>query len=137
MLLRESIETLLVVTAVTLGIVVCLALGPPSAGAMTRCEKLDGRYIKARDIRTFGGLGCVRARLVVARYFANISRGGICRDDRFTGGCAVTRFDCATTRPRGGGSASTGRCQTLDGRRVVRFLEYDHLPTPSPNGLTG
>ncbi len=134
MLSRRSI-----VPTLLLGIVVCLfALGPPSAGAATRCEKLDARSIKARDIRTFGGLSCVRARVVVARYFANISVGGICRDDRFTsGGCAVARFDCATTRPPGGGSELSGRCQTLNGRGVVRFLEYDHLPPPSPSGLTG
>jgi hypothetical protein len=105
---------------------------------MTRCEKLDTRYIKARDIRTFGALGCVRARLVVARYLANISRGGICRDDRFTsGGCAVARFDCASKRPAEGGPELRSRCQTLNGQRVVRFLEYDHLPLPAPNGLTG
>lgn len=131
--------TVFAVTVMTLGIVVgVLALRPSSAGAVTRCEKLDTRYIKARDIRTFGGLGCVRARLLVARYLANITLGGICRDDRFTdGGCAVTRFDCATQRPPGGGRELTGRCQTLDGQRVVRFLEYDDLPQPGPNGLTG
>jgi hypothetical protein len=131
--------TVFAVTVVTLGIVVCLlALNASSAGAVTRCEKLDSRYIKARDIRTFGGLGCVRARLLVARYLANITVGGLCRDDRFTsGGCAVTRFDCATRRPPGGGDELAGRCQTLNGRRVVRFLEYDDLPPPNPNGLTG
>ena len=53
------------------------------------------------------------------------------------GGCAVTRFDCATRRPPGGGRELTGRCQTLNGQRVVRFLEYDDLPQPGPNGLTG
>ena len=131
--------TVFAVTVVTLGIVLgVLALKPSSAGAVTRCAKVDTRYIKARDIRTFGGLGCVRARVLVARYFANISLGGICRDDRFTSsGCAVTRFDCATRRPPGGGRELTGRCQTLNGRRVVRFLEYDHLPQPGPTGLTG
>jgi hypothetical protein len=131
--------TVFAVTVLTLGVLVCLlALKPTPAGAMTRCEKLDTRYIKARDIRTFGGLGCVRARLLVARYFANITLGGICRDDRFTsGGCAITRFDCATERPPAGRHELSSRCQTLGGQRVVRFLEYDHLPQPGPNGLTG
>jgi hypothetical protein len=131
--------TVFAVTVLTLGVLVCpLALKPSPAQAMTRCEKLDTRYIKARDIRTFGGLGCARARVLVARYFANITLGGICRDDRFTsGGCAVTRFDCATKRPPAGGTELSGRCQTLNGQRVVRFLEYDHLPQPGPNGLTG
>lgn len=131
--------TVFAATVLTLGALVCLlALKPSPARAMTRCEKLDTRYIKARDIRTFGGLGCVRARVLVARYFANITLGGICRDDRFTsGGCAVTRFDCATERPPAGGRELNSRCQTLSGQRVVRFLEYDHLPQPGPNGLTG
>ena len=122
-----------VAMAVALGV-----LRPPPASAMTRCAKLDTPFIKARDIRTFGGLGCVRARVVVARYFANIALGGICRDDRFTeGGCAITRFDCATTRPPGGEGPLQGRCETLAGGRVVRFLEYDHLQAPNPGGLTG
>ena len=127
------------VTKTALVALVCLlALSAPRASAMTRCAKLDTRFIKARDIRTFGDLGCPRARLLVARYFANIALGGVCRDDRFTdGGCAITRFDCASRRPAGGGHELTGRCQTLDGQRVVRFLEYDHLPAPSPAGLTG
>lgn len=115
-----------------------LALWSAPAGAVTRCEKVDTRYIKARDVRTFGGLSCARARLLIVRYFANISVGGVCRDDRFDdGGCAVTRFDCATERPPEGGGELSGRCETLNGGRVVRFLEYDHLPAPSPSGLTG
>ena len=124
------------VVALSLTCVLALLVAP--AGAVTRCQKLDTRYIKARDIRTFGGLSCVRARATIVRYFTNISLGGICRDDRFTdGGCAITRFDCSTTRPSNGGRELTGRCATLNGRRVVRFLEYDHLPEPSPSGLTG
>jgi hypothetical protein len=47
------------------------------------------------------------------------------------------KLDCATTRPPGGEGPLQGRCETLGGRRVVRFLEYDHLQAPDPSGLTG
>ena len=109
------------VTKTALVALVCLlALSAPRASAMTRCAKLDTRFIKARDIRTFGDLGCPRARLLVARYFANIALGGVCRDDRFTdGGCAITRFDCATRRPAG-----------ASGRPLTKMVEPSHSGDP-------
>jgi hypothetical protein len=142
----SSKPALLISGAMTACSVACvLATAAIPAGAGTRCAKLDRRHLAARDIRTFGSLGCARARLVIARYFARASRANdICRRDRFTEpGCAVARFDCATTRAADG--RLSGRCQTPPGDpprsggglRVVRFREYDdHLPV-SPRGLTG
>jgi|SRR5215211_7729477 len=119
---------LLAVAVVLLGLVLLLALQASPAHAMERCEKVDAHHIKARDIRAFGGASCQHARVVLHQYFllvASRERYGSCAKDRFTIGCAVTRYDCTTKRTDRG---LMGRCFTRTRTKAIRFLEYDHLP---------
>ncbi len=109
-------------------VLACLAAAlPPGTAAAGHCGNVSTSHIKAKNVRTFEGLRCSRARKTLKRYFRKVVASGQvqggCAQNRFSTGCRVRSFRCYSSY---GGGRITGEC--TGPRGTVRFREFDFGP---------
>jgi hypothetical protein len=98
----------------------------PSTAMGAHGANVNTRYITAKNVKTFEGLGCSKARQTLRRYFRKVVRTGQvqggCAHQRFSTGCRVGSFRCFADGDAGRG----GEC--LGPLGSVLFREFDRAP---------